>query len=56
MRRRLRLWLALFAAISALQAFALSQAEVPAAAAYVYGLLHTLGWAGALYYETTRRQ
>ncbi|MDO0944633.1 hypothetical protein [Chromohalobacter israelensis] len=54
--RRLRLWLVVFAAVSALQALALSQANIPAAAAYVYGLFHTVGWVGALYYETTHGQ
>lgn len=53
--RRLRLWLVVFTAVSALQAFALSQVGIPAVAAYVYGLLHTLGWVGALYYDTTRK-
>lgn len=54
--RRLKVWLVVFTAVSALQAFALAQADIPAAAAYVYGLLHTVGWVCALYYDTTHGQ
>tara|TARA_B100000700_G_scaffold42239_1_gene43242 strand:+ start:1366 stop:1533 length:168 start_codon:yes stop_codon:yes gene_type:complete len=49
--RRLRLGLVVFTAVSALQAFALSQADIPAAAAYLCGVFHTLAWALALHAE-----